>query len=84
METEALVERAGKPWALRMPGPCCCFRWLPATGLGLGWFRDLFCLPRYVAQANEEHKVMSEMKQAMEQSAKPRNAWISSRSTRKR
>ena len=50
--------------------------------LGAGWWRDLLCIPRYTAQANEEPATVAFIKAEMRSQTMPRNGWVSSRSAR--
>lgn len=35
--------------------------WCTLGGFGCGWIRDLFCIPRYVAEANNDPEYLKEI-----------------------
>ncbi|KAK6627688.1 hypothetical protein RUM44_010167 [Polyplax serrata] len=49
------------------------FLWLCTLGggLGFGWFRDLFCIPRYVAEANSYPRYVEEQIKRLRSTRKP-------------
>jgi hypothetical protein len=53
---------------------------LTLGGVGLGWARDLCCLPRYVATANEEPSYVVALKAEQRAQSRPSIAIVSSRS----
>ena len=45
---------------------------------GIGWFRELWRIPEYVRDANEEPEYMEELRQEMKQKAQPPVSWARS------